>query len=157
MLASIIHEKEWIGAPYLIFVSVTLDSNYYLWNGGIKQGCLYRVSLELRWWVFAYSSRWSTSFCFNTRFLTSRSKSSFTTISVLKSASVSGITASLYPWPLIICRWDWWWLEFVWTFVPGWTRRVRMKQEKSCSKYYTDGKHVYDLPYQESPTTGLLA
>lgn len=32
-----------------------------------------------------------------------------------------------------------------------------METGKPYSKYYTDGKHAYDLAYEESPPTRLLA
>jgi hypothetical protein len=36
-------------------------------------------------------------------------------------------------------------------------RELQMETGRPYSKYYTDGRHAYDLPYEESPPTRLLA
>jgi hypothetical protein len=36
-------------------------------------------------------------------------------------------------------------------------RELQLETGKPYSKYYTDGKHAYDLAYEESPPTRLLA
>jgi len=36
-------------------------------------------------------------------------------------------------------------------------RELQLETGKPYSKYYTDGKHAYDLPYEESPPIRLLA
>ena len=36
-------------------------------------------------------------------------------------------------------------------------KELQLETGKPYSKYYTDGRHAYDLPYEKSPPTRLLA
>jgi hypothetical protein len=36
-------------------------------------------------------------------------------------------------------------------------RELQLETAKPYSKYYSDGRHAYDLPYEESPPTRLLS